>query len=52
MSVASPRSVVLVLLAVLAASSAWAGELFVPVVAQVEGSDGSYWNTELWLANL
>jgi len=29
-----------------------AEELWVPVVAQVEGLEGSYWSTELWLANL
>ncbi len=28
-----------------------AEELFVPVVAQVKGSNGAYWNTELWLSN-
>jgi hypothetical protein len=40
-------AVVLALAAPLAAD-----ELWVPVVAQVEGAEGSYWNTELWLANL
>lgn len=29
-----------------------ASERFVPVVAQVPGADGSYWNTELWVTNL
>ena len=28
-----------------------ADELYVPVVAQVKGSNGAYWNTELWLSN-
>lgn len=36
---------------VVAALPAAADELFVPVVAQVKGSNGAYWNTELWLSN-
>jgi hypothetical protein len=40
------------LAAVLLASPARGAELWVPVVAQMPGADGSYWNTELWLANL
>jgi hypothetical protein len=36
----------------LVAGTALAGERWVPVVAQVTGADGSYWNTELWIANL
>ncbi len=41
-----------VLVAAGGAASAPATELFIPVVAQAGGSDGSYWNTELWIANL
>ncbi len=37
---------------VAAARPAPATERFVPVVAQVQGADGSYWNTELWVTNL
>ncbi len=36
----------------LAAAGASALERWLPVVAQTPGADGSYWNTELWLANL
>jgi len=43
---------VVVLAVVLVAPAVGAGELFVPVVAQAGGSDGSYWNTELWISNL
>jgi len=40
------------LLAVLLmASVAGAGEGFIPVVAQSRGAGGSFWNTELWIAN-
>lgn len=35
----------------LVASAAVAGERFVPVVAQSQGSQGSFWNTELWISN-
>ncbi len=34
------------------AAAAGAAELFVPVVAQVKGANGSYWNTEMWVTNL
>ena len=36
----------------LVAGPAVAAERWVPVVAQLTGADGSYWNTELWVANL
>ncbi len=39
------------LAALAVAGSLPAAELYVPVVAQVRGADGSYWNTELWLTN-
>jgi hypothetical protein len=34
------------------AATASAEVRYVPVVAQIQGADGSYWNTELWVANL
>jgi hypothetical protein len=47
------RSAALALLVpLLLAAPMAAEELWVPVVAQIEGAEGSYWNTELWLANL
>lgn len=39
-------------LVVMAVGTAGAGERFIPVVAQVQGANGSYWNTEIWLTNL
>jgi hypothetical protein len=45
---ASARVAVLVLIA----TTARAGELWVPVVAQMPGAGGSYWNTEMWISNL
>ncbi len=39
-------------MALAVAAPAVAGERWVPVVAQISGADGSYWNTELWIANL
>lgn len=46
------RGMLLTVVVVLAASGGAATEFWVPVVAQVPGADGSYWNTELWIANL
>lgn len=34
-----------------AASGAAADELFIPMVAQKQGADGAWWNTEVWIAN-
>lgn len=39
-------------LVLLSAVTVRAGERFVPVVAQVKGANGSYWNTEIWVSNL
>ncbi len=48
----SLRIVVVVAVLAVMGGAATAGEMFIPVVAQAGGSDGSYWNTELWIANL
>ena len=39
-------------IAVVSVSAAFAGERFVPIVAQIQGANGSYWNTEIWLTNV
>ncbi len=35
----------------LLAPAATADELFIPVVAQRQGADGGWWNTEVWISN-
>jgi hypothetical protein len=35
----------------LVAAAAAGEELFVPMVAQKQGQDGAWWNTEVWIAN-
>jgi len=35
----------------LAAAAAWGEDLFVPMVAQKSGQDGTWWNTEVWISN-
>jgi hypothetical protein len=45
------RVTLLVVLLVLVAPMAVAEELFIPGVVQKEGSDGVWWNTEVWIAN-
>jgi len=53
MSVNRPTIAVLALFAAfLAAAVTTASELWVPVVAQMPGAEGSYWNTEMWISNL
>lgn len=42
----------LVLAVAAVAATAVAGERFIPVVAQVKGAEGAYWNTELWVSNV
>lgn len=39
------------LAAMLVASTAVADDVFVPVVAQRQGPDGQWWNTEVWISN-
>jgi hypothetical protein len=45
------RGRALLLGVVLFASVAAAEDVFVPVVAQRQGSDGQWWNTEVWISN-
>ncbi|MFH1175926.1 MAG: hypothetical protein V1750_00865 [Acidobacteriota bacterium] len=45
------RRLALVVLFVLMAALAAGEEFFIPVAAQKEGADGSWWNTEVWLSN-
>ncbi len=48
-----PHTWMIGLVAILVSGSlAMAAERFVPVVAQVQGANGSYWNTEVWLTNV
>jgi hypothetical protein len=42
---------VFLLAAMLVASTAVADDVFVPVVAQRQGPDGQWWNTEVWISN-
>lgn len=42
---------VALVIAVAAALPAAAEELFVPMVAQKQGQDGAWWNTEVWITN-
>ncbi|MGE5235356.1 MAG: hypothetical protein ACM3O7_03275 [Acidobacteriota bacterium] len=39
------------LLVALSAAAASGEEYFVPMVAQKQGQDGAWWNTEVWIAN-
>lgn len=48
----SAPQLALVLAMVAIAATAMAGERFIPVVAQVKGAEGAYWNTELWVSNV
>jgi len=52
MTVSRPVVAVAASALLLVAGASLATERWVPVVAQVTGADGSYWNTELWIANL
>ncbi|MCG6961969.1 MAG: hypothetical protein LJE95_01730 [Acidobacteria bacterium] len=48
----SALQVAIVLAVVGIATAAVGGERFIPVVAQVQGAEGAYWNTELWVSNV
>jgi hypothetical protein len=45
------RSALLVSLLLALAAMAAGEELFIPMVAQKQGQDGAWWNTEVWIAN-
>ena len=45
------RAGVFLLALALAAPAAMGEELFIPIVAQRQGPDGQWWNTEVWISN-